>query len=196
MCSSIASCYVLVYSQLLCFQKNTDQEERVDFFMSLAKDYDSMADGLELRQFQNHDASQRPTGKQYPFLLCKKGTIMVYENKNKSECLLSIKKADFSVKVDYGAKTIQFVPNDVEAMAPLVMTCKSPKTFGRMTLVLRFSSFLPLPTGATVKYFFPNVVYGTVIPEAGTLIAEALTGGGRRVTIKDDSLPLKSKQSS
>ncbi|PFH32792.1 hypothetical protein BESB_014040 [Besnoitia besnoiti] len=152
--------------------RDTDREERVDFILSLAKDYDRYASELSRQQFPVA-ADKSRGGSRKPFILSKKSLLALYKNKYQKSPEFVIEKDMY--EADISSRVIIFKPSSSVPAAKVgnypvrTVSVPSDEQMTKWDFCLRLVGFRAFSEKPPPKFFFPQIIYGFVAEEGAEL---------------------------
>ncbi|PHJ21759.1 2-oxoglutarate e2 dihydrolipoamide succinyltransferase [Cystoisospora suis] len=153
--------------------RNTDAEERVDFILALAKDYDRYSAECAKQHFPDADAKPKGTSTK-PFVLCKKNLMAVYKNKHQKTPEIVIERASYEV-ASFPGRVLVFRPNNDLPKAKLfscperTVTIPDDEQMRKWSFCLKLVGFRSFCDTPPPRFFFPQVIYGFIAEEASEL---------------------------
>ncbi|CBZ52486.1 hypothetical protein NCLIV_022750 [Neospora caninum Liverpool] len=164
--------YVVEHRKIRVYvNRNTEEEERIDFILPLAKDYDKYATEMQRQQFPLANDKNRG-GSRKPFIICKKNLLAFYKSKYQKMPEFIIDKAWYEVDVS-SSHIITFKPRraTTDKGEPLPLRCLTVTTDLQMKkwdFCLKLIGFRNFAESMPPR-FLPQIIYGFVSAPAAEL---------------------------
>lgn len=156
--------------------RNTKREQRIDFIMALAKDFDRHVAACQRDCFPEAVVGKAVEKLAIPFVLCRKGLMAVYKSKFHSHAELTLEVSKNTLSEE--GPVYVFVSNDGKGMARRV-TVTSDDSRTRWEFALKLAGFKAFSKTQPPRFFFPQIIYGFVSEEASELRKDSILGSAR-----------------
>ncbi|KFG41053.1 hypothetical protein TGDOM2_202120C [Toxoplasma gondii GAB2-2007-GAL-DOM2] len=164
--------YVVEHRKIRVYvRRNTDEEERIDFILPLAKDYDRYSTELQQQRFPPAKEKNRG-GSRKPFIICKKNLLAFYKNKYRKSPEFIIEKDLYKVDIS-STRVITFKPlqptsEKGESLIQRSLTVTTDLQWNKWQFCLKLIGFRSFAE-STPPRFFPQIIYGFVSAPAADL---------------------------
>ncbi|KAL8445993.1 hypothetical protein Emed_005274 [Eimeria media] len=156
--------------------RNTKREQRVDFILALAKDFDRYAAACQRDSFPEAVVGRPVEKLAIPFVLCRKGLMAVYKSKFHAHAELTLEVTKYTLTED--GPVYVFISNDSKGTARRV-TVTSPDSRTRWEFAIKLAGFKSFSKTPPPRFFFPQIIYGFVAEEASELRKDSFLGSAR-----------------
>ncbi|KAL8434001.1 hypothetical protein ACSSS7_003412 [Eimeria intestinalis] len=156
--------------------RNTKREQRVDFILALAKDFDRYAAACQRDSFPEAVVGRPVEKLAIPFVLCRKGLMAVYKSKFHAHAELTFEVSKYTLAED--GPVYMFISNDTKDSARRV-TVTTPDSRTRWEFAIKLAGFKSFSKTPPPRFFFPQIIYGFVAEEASELRKDSFLGSAR-----------------
>ncbi|KAL8442171.1 hypothetical protein Emag_006597 [Eimeria magna] len=156
--------------------RNTKREQRVDFILALAKDFDRYVAACQRDSFPEAVVGRPVEKLAIPFVLCRKGLMAVYKSKFHAHAELTFEVTKYTLTED--GPVYVFISNDNKDTARRV-TVTSPDSRTRWEFAIKLAGFKSFSKTPPPRFFFPQIIYGFVAEEASELRKDSFLGSAR-----------------
>ncbi|KAL8436753.1 hypothetical protein Efla_002185 [Eimeria flavescens] len=152
--------------------RNTKKEQRIDFILHLAKDFDRYVAACQRNAFPEAIVGKAVEKLSIPFVLCRKGLMAVYKSKFHAHAELTFEVPKYTFEED--GPVFLFISNEGEnkEVRVALQSC-------RWEFALKVAGFKSFSKSPPPRFFFPQIIYGFVAEEAAELRKDSFLGSAR-----------------